>query len=87
MYPKIHNYKAIKSEEEIVREALANPIGSDTLVNISKDKKRIVLVTSDHARALPSKITLQILLGKIRKGSLNADITILIATGLHRDTT
>ncbi len=85
--PKMHGYMADKSEEEIVRNALANPIESDTLANISKGKKRVVLVTSDHTRAVPSKITLPILLDEIRKGTPNADITILIATGLHRATT
>lgn len=87
LHPKMHGYKADKSEEEIVREALANPIGSDTLASISRGKRRVVLITSDHTRAVPSKITLPILLGEIRRGSPDADITILIATGLHRATT
>lgn len=87
LHPIMHGYKVDMSEEEIVREALVNPIGSDTLSNISKGKRRVVLVTSDHTRAVPSKITLPILLGEIRRGSPDADISILIATGLHRATT
>ena len=47
----------------------------------------MVLVTSDHTRAVPSKLTLPILLEEIRAGNPDADITILIATGLHRPTT
>ncbi|NLX64656.1 MAG: nickel-dependent lactate racemase [Clostridiaceae bacterium] len=84
---KIHEYKAQKSEEEIVREALENPIGTPKLRELAKGKNKVVLVTSDHTRAMPSKITLPILLDEIRKGNPNADITILIATGLHRPTT
>ena len=84
---KIHDYKPGKSEEEISREALANPIGTPKLRELARGKKRIVLVTSDHTRAMPSKVTLPILLEEIRAGNPDADITILIATGLHRPTT
>ncbi len=84
---KMHHYKAEKGEEELVREALANPIGSPRLSELAKGKKRVTLVTSDHTRAVPSKITLPILLEEIRAGSPEAEITILIATGLHRATT
>lgn len=84
---KIHEYKTQKSEEEIILEALENPIGTSKLRELSKGKNKVVLVTSDHTRAVPSKITLPILLNEIRKGNPNADITILVATGLHRPTT
>lgn len=84
---KMHHYKAEKGEEELVREALENPIGSKKLSELAAGKKRITLVTSDHTRAVPSKITLPILLAEIRKGNPEAEITILIATGLHRATT
>lgn len=75
------------SEEEQVRNALENPIGTPRLSELSVGKKKITLVTSDHTRAVPSKITLPILLEEIRKGNPKAEITILIATGLHRATT
>ena len=84
---KMHHYKAEKGEVELVKEALENPIGSPRLSEIAKGKKTVTLVTSDHTRAVPSKITLPILLAEIRKGNPEAEITILIATGLHRATT
>ncbi len=84
---KMHEYKAAMGEVELVKEALANPIGTKTLPELAKGKNKIVIVTSDHTRAVPSKITLPILLGELRKGNPDADITILIATGLHRPTT
>ncbi|MCR4956840.1 MAG: nickel-dependent lactate racemase [Lachnospiraceae bacterium] len=84
---KMHDFKAEKSEVELVREALENPIGVAPLRELAKGKDKIVLVTSDHTRAVPSKITLPLELAEIRKGNPNADITILIATGLHRPTT
>ena len=81
------SYDAGKGEAELVREALANPIGTPRLCELAKGKNRIVLVTSDHTRAVPSKLTLPLLLEEIRRGKPEADITILIATGLHRATT
>lgn len=81
------SYDAGKGEAELVREALANPISTPRLCELAKGKNRIVLVTSDHTRAVPSKLTLPLLLEEIRRGNPEADITILIATGLHRATT
>ena len=80
-------YKTDKTEAELVEEALRNPIGTPRLRDLAKGKDRIVLITSDHTRAVPSKLTLPILLREIREGNPDADITILIATGLHRKTT
>lgn len=79
--------KSKATQEEIVLEALADPLGSLPLCELSKGKKRITLVTSDHTRNMPSKITLPLLLQEIRNGNPSAEITILIGTGLHRATT
>ncbi len=76
-----------KTEAELVEAALANPIGTPRLSELARGKKKVVVVTSDHTRAVPSKLTLPILLKEIRSGNPEADITILIATGLHRPTT
>lgn len=84
---KMHEFKADKSEDDLIREALNNPIGTPPLRELAKGKNKVVLVTSDHTRAVPSKITLPLELEEIRKGNPDADITILIATGLHRPTT
>ncbi len=75
------------SEEELVRQALANPIGTPRLRDLARGKDHIVLVTSDHTRAVPSRITLPLELEEIRSGNPDAQVTILIATGLHRVTT
>lgn len=83
----ISETKSADSQEELVRAALAHPWGTPRLRELARGKKRVVLVTSDHTRAVPSKITLPVLLAEIREGNPLADITILIATGLHRETT
>ena len=84
---KMHEFKTDKSEVELVKEALENPIGTPPLRELAKGKNKVVIVTSDHTRAGPSKITLPLEREEIRKGKPDADITILIATGLHRPTT
>ena len=84
---KMHEYNPGKNEVEIIKDALAHPIGTPKLSELAKGKKKITLVTSDHTRAVPSKITLPILLAEIRSTNPDADITILVATGLHRPTT
>ena len=84
IYAKTDSYQPEKTPEALVREALANPFGTPRLSALAKGKKSVVVVTSDHTRAVPSKLTLPLLLEEIRKGKPEAEITILIATGLHR---
>ena len=80
-------YDPGKEEAELVREALEHPIGTPPLRELARGKERVTLVTSDHTRAVPSRLTLPILLEEIRRGNPDAQITILIGTGLHRATT
>ena len=84
---KMHGFHAEKSQEQLVLDALEHPVGSPRLRTLAEGKRNIVIVTSDHTRAVPSKITLPLLLKEIRSGNPDAAITILIATGLHRPTT
>ena len=84
---KTEDYKPELSESDLVRKALENPIKSQKLEEIVKDKKHIVIISSDHTRPVPSHITMPIYLETIRKVNKNARITILIATGMHRPTT
>jgi nickel-dependent lactate racemase len=83
----MHHYKAAKNQEELVREALEHPVGTPPLRKIAEGKKKAVLIASDHTRPVPSKIIIPQMLAEIRKGSPDVDITILIATGCHRETT
>jgi nickel-dependent lactate racemase len=84
---KAHTFKAEDSQGEIVNKALDYPIGSAKLEELVKGKKNMVIITSDHTRPVPSKITLPILLKRIRNANPDIEITILIATGFHRPTT
>lgn len=80
-------YKAQNTEENIVEESLDNPIGSVKLEELVKGKNKIVIISSDHTRPVPSKIIMPILLRRIRSIEPLADITILVATGFHRPST
>ena len=53
-----HEFKAEKSESELVRDALENPVDSPRLKDLVVGKKNIVLIASDHTRPVPSKVIL-----------------------------
>lgn len=79
--------RAMLSEPQIVAEALENPIGSQPLADLAAGKSNILVITSDHTRPVPSRITMPLLLSEIRRKNPDANIRILIATGFHRQTT
>ena len=70
-----------------VRAALDAPIGSPRLEELAKGRRRVVVIASDHTRPVPSKVIMPQLLARIRAGNPSAEVTILIATGFHRQTT
>lgn len=74
-------------EREIVRRAFENPIVSPPVHVLAVGKRRILVITSDHTRPVPSRITMPIFLSQLRRGAQDAEIVILIATGVHRETT
>lgn len=84
---KLHDYHTDKTQEELVLEAMANPVGSEKLCDLAVGKKNVVIIASDHTRPVPSKAIMPAILTEIRKGNPDANITILIATGCHRGTT
>lgn len=80
-------FRSGRGEADLVRDALKTPIGTPPLSELAKGKRRILVITSDHTRNMPSGITMPLLLEEIRRGQPDAGITILIGTGLHRPTT
>lgn len=79
--------KSGKSEDELVLEAMAHPIASLRLSELSREKEKVVIICSDHTRPVPSKHIIPFMLKEIREGNPKADIVLLIATGFHRGTT
>ena len=68
-----------------VYKALEDPIESPPLVELARGKKNACVVISDFTRPVPNKIILPPLLKSLEQGGMNREnITILIATGMHR---
>lgn len=84
---RLESYVPAKGETELVEAALASPIGSATLEELAKGKENVVIIASDHTRPVPSKVLMPPMLAAICRGNPQAKITILIATGCHRETT
>lgn len=83
----IHGYRPPKGAVELVRESIENPIGSPRLRELAAGKRKITVIASDHTRPVPSRVIMPLLLAEIRAGNPDAEVTILVATGLHRATT
>jgi nickel-dependent lactate racemase len=83
---QMHHFRADRGEEELVDDCLANPVGTPRLSVMAEGKKKVVLIASDHTRPVPSKIIIPRMLAEIRRGNPAAEITILVATGCHRET-
>ncbi len=74
----------IMGEAEVER-ALRNPIGTSRLKDIVKAGEKIVIVTSDITRPMPSKIVLPPVLRELKLANVKEkDITIVLALGSHR---
>ena len=71
--------------EDEVRRALENPIGSKRLRDIVKAGEKIVIITSDITRPMPSKVVLPSVVEEIKSaGVREEDMTIILALGSHR---
>ena len=84
---RTHEYKPSRTESELVRDALNNPVGSAPLEMLAKGKKNIVIISSDHTRPVPSHVIMPEILDVIRKVNSDSKVTILVATGAHRAST
>lgn len=76
-----------EDERRIVELALQSPYGGLTLRELANGKRSVCIITSDHTRPVPSKITLPLLLKELRAGNPEIQVKILIATGCHRGCT
>ncbi|HRR33836.1 MAG TPA: nickel-dependent lactate racemase [Kiritimatiellia bacterium] len=78
---------SIDEQRRCVERALDRPIGSPPLETLAAGKATATVITSDHTRPVPSRITLPLLLDRLRRGNPAINIRILVATGCHRATT
>ncbi|HOG49797.1 MAG TPA: lactate racemase domain-containing protein, partial [Lentisphaeria bacterium] len=71
----------------LVEKSLAQPIGSPSASALARGKRTAVIIASDHTRPVPSQAIFPPLLQELRRGNPGLEITILIATGMHRAST
>ena len=81
---RIGTLAAAGSEDDLVRAAMAAPIGTPTLCELAAGKKTCTIIISDHTRPVPSKHIIPFMLEELRRGSPDIQITLLVATGFHR---
>ena len=78
----------IKELAAALAHALDHPIGTLGLSELAKGKKTVAISVCDITRPAPNAVTLPPLLERLhRAGIRKNDISILIATGLHRPAT
>ena len=71
-----------------IGNALDNPIASDSLEKLLSAGESVLIVASDATRATASAQIINLLVRRIiQQGIAPGDITIVIATGIHRPTT
>ena len=83
---RIGRLTASGSEDDLVRTAMAAPIGSAPLHELAREKKTCTIIISDHTRPVPSKHIIPFMLEELRRGSPGIQVTLLVATGFHRPT-
>ncbi len=74
-----------EAQEEIMKKALSNPIGTPPLREIVRPGEKIALITSDITRPCPSRVVLPPVLEELGEAGIgDTDITIVFALGSHR---
>ncbi|MEA1925194.1 MAG: nickel-dependent lactate racemase [Candidatus Altiarchaeota archaeon] len=80
--------KIEKNADDIIRDALQNPIKTRRLRDIAKKGDSVAIAVDDHTRPCPTDQILPPLLEELYlAGVRDGDITIIFATGSHRTVT
>ena len=83
---RLRELKPACSGRQLVAEAMRHPVAGPRLCELAKGKRNAVVIISDHTRPVPSRDILPLMLQELRQGNPNIDITLLVATGCHRQT-
>lgn len=74
-----------KSEKDIIFDALQNPIHSNPLAHCMNPGEKVVIVTSDITRPMPTKKVLPVIVDQVnRAGIPDRDICVVFGLGIHR---
>ncbi len=78
----------LNEPDAAVRSALVSPIESSSLQDIAKGRKNACIIISDITRPVPNPLLLSPILQTIEAAGIGrSEITILVATGMHREST
>ena len=78
----------LPDEDAALAAAIANPIGCPSLEQLARGKKSAAISVCDITRPAPNKTVLPHVIRALQAGGIPCNqITILIATGLHREAT
>ncbi len=85
---KVHSAPPLPDMEKALAAALDAPVAGLPLIELAHDKKTAAISVCDITRPAPNPITLPPVLERLhRAGIAPEDVTICIATGLHRGAT
>lgn len=75
----------IKDAQKSIAAALAAPVNSPPLSRLAKPGQKACILICDITRPVPNHLFLRPLIDELFKGGIRlTDITVLVATGLHR---
>ena len=78
----------LPDEDAALAAAIANPIGCPSLEQLARGKKSAAISVCDITRPAPNKTVLPHVVRALQAGGIpSSRITIMIATGLHREAT
>ena len=83
--PKV---RRIRNDLQTIKKALANPIGSKKLSELARPESKVAIAVTDSTRPVPNSKILPLVLEELEEsGVKDANITVIIATGMHRQNT
>jgi nickel-dependent lactate racemase len=83
-----HTARALHDEQAALNAALDAPIGCPPLITLAAGKQTAAISVCDITRPAPNRVTLPPILDRLHKAGIPVEgITILSATGLHREAT
>ncbi len=74
------NEVEIGDETEVIRRALANPIGSPSLKEFLKDARDVLFIVNDPTRPTPTARVIDM----IQEDIVGHKVSFIVATGIHR---
>ncbi|MGC2300663.1 MAG: nickel-dependent lactate racemase, partial [Acidobacteriaceae bacterium] len=85
---KVHSAPPVADVEKALGAALDSPVAGLSLMDLARGKKTAAISICDITRPAPNPVTLPPLLDRLhRAGIAQENVTLMIATGLHRAAT